>query len=141
MLKANRRRAPAPLVRVVVVDPDDDMRVLYREWLRHTGWDVIEASDGHDALVKALVRTHSLIITGLRLPGLDGYALCEILRRNRTTASVPIVVVTDEIRATELLRARHAGADVVLTKPASADSVVDTLKEMLTRRIRRDTPG
>jgi CheY-like chemotaxis protein len=84
--------------RVLVVDPDEQTRAVYRESLTATGCDVVEASDGRDALAKAFVRPPALVVTEVALPFIDGYALCEILRRDRLTASVPILVVTAEAR-------------------------------------------
>ena len=117
----------APL-RVLVADSDPDTRALYQTTLRLAGCEVIEASDGRDALTKALVQLPSLVITELRLPFVDGFALCEILRRDRTTASVPILVVTAETRPAELNRARNI-VDALFTKP--------TLPETLLLEIRR----
>jgi CheY-like chemotaxis protein len=104
----------------LIADADADTRLLYREEL-FSGWDVVEAADGRDALVKALVRSPELVLTELRLPLMDGFALCEILRRDRTTADVPIMVVTSETRPTEVDRLVAAGADVVLPKPTSIE--------------------
>jgi CheY-like chemotaxis protein len=85
----------------------------------------VEASDGRDALAKALMRPPSLVIMEIRLPLLDGFALCEILRRDRATAHVPIVVVTAEEDSVQLERVRKVGADVVLTKPTPIETILD----------------
>jgi DNA-binding response OmpR family regulator len=71
--------------RLLIADADTDTRALYHEAFR-VGWDCVEASDGRDALAKALTRTPTLVITELYLPELDGFALCEILRRNSGSA-------------------------------------------------------
>src|SRR5690242_14771118 len=88
--------------RVLVADPDEDTRTLYRLALPPAGWEVSEASDGRDALTQALAEPPTFIITELRLPLIDGFALCEILRRDPATHSVPILVVTTETRPAEL---------------------------------------
>src|SRR5262249_4375082 len=107
-------------LRVLTADPDADARALYRRALGH-GFDFIEASDGRDALVKALVRVPALVVTEIHLPVMGGIALCEILRRDRTTARVPIVVATAERRLNDLSRA-HEYADVVLPKPTDGSA-------------------
>jgi CheY-like chemotaxis protein len=58
----------------------------------------VEASDGRDALTKTLMHPPALIVTELRLPFIDGYALCERLRSDRATADVPILVVASDSR-------------------------------------------
>jgi CheY-like chemotaxis protein len=126
-MNAPAERSSGPTPSILVVDPDEDMRALYRESFALIGCDVVEASDGRDALTKALVRPPTLVITEIALPFLDGYALCEILRRDRATAHVPILVITAEARPAQMGRARRAGADFVLVKPTSLESVLNEM--------------
>jgi PleD family two-component response regulator len=80
--------------RVLVADADDDTRALYHQVLERR-FEVLEASEGRDALAKALTRPPpALVITELALPYIDGYALCDILRHDAETVDVPILVVT-----------------------------------------------
>jgi CheY-like chemotaxis protein len=127
----NALRPVAPTPRILVVDADDDTRAFYRQSLQLSGYDVVEASDGRDALTKALVGPPSLVVTELGLPLLDGYALCEILRRDRATADTPILVVTSEARPAELDRARKAGADVVIAKPTTSEHILSETQRLL----------
>jgi PleD family two-component response regulator len=94
-LKRSDAIAPsfAPTV-VLIADPDAETRALYREAFICAYCDVVEATDGRDALAKALPRPPSLVITELTLPFVNGYALCNILRHDPLTAAVPILVVT-----------------------------------------------
>jgi two-component system cell cycle response regulator DivK len=120
-------------VRILVADADDDTRSLYRASLNMAGCDVVDAADGRDALVKALSYPPTLVITETRLPIFDGYALCQVLRRDSITRTVPILVVTAEKRPTELDRARDAGADAVLIKPVSSDALLNEIQRLLRR--------
>jgi CheY-like chemotaxis protein len=97
--------------RILIADADSDTRALYRECLRALEGDVVDAVDGRAALVSALVHRPSLVITDTRLAGFDGYHLCDVLRRDVVTWTVPILVVTSEAMPSELARARDAGAD------------------------------
>src|SRR5689334_23623581 len=106
---------------ILIADPDEDNRALYHEALRAAGYAVTEASDGRAALTEALTRRPALLLTELRLPLVDGYGLCEVLRRDPETRSIPILVVTAEARERELTRIRQAGANAVLVKPAVPD--------------------
>src|SRR5262252_8070600 len=105
--------------RVLLADSDPASRLIYGTTFHHAGYDVVEASDGREALTKALVRQPSLVVTELDLPLIGGVGLCEILRRDRLTANVPILVVTSETRFPEVQRVWRAGADVVLSKPTT----------------------
>ncbi len=119
-------------LRVLVADPDADTRSLYRHTFELAGCDVLESSDGRDALAKALVGSPSLVVTDIRLPMLDGCALCEILRRDPVTRSVPILVVTAEVRPAEWSRIRRAGADAVLVKPVPLDDLLRETERLIT---------
>jgi len=122
-------RGPTP--RVLVANADADARLLYRQTLHTAGCDVLEAVDGRDALAKALSRPPSLVVTDARLPFIDGYALCALLRHDATTRVVPIVMVTADTQPREIARARESGANVVLAKPAPAEVVLNEVRRLL----------
>ena len=117
--------------RILVADSDDAARAFYRESLKLTGCEVVDAMDGRAAVIKALVQQPSLVITETRLPLCDGYALCEVLRRDSTSRRVPIVVVTSETRLASLERARAAGADAILVKPISPETLLVVIQGLL----------
>jgi len=133
--------SPGHTRRVLVADADEDMRALYRQLLHGVGCDVIEAVDGRDALEKALVRQPAVVVSELRLPFVDGFSLCEILRRDHVTASVPIVIVTDETRQNEIDRVRAAGADIVLVKPTSPEALLSEINRLTVHPKQRPTPA
>src|SRR5437660_12411788 len=100
---AAHRRLPSMVAPpcILIVDGAAATRALYRRCLARDGCDIIEAPDGREALAKALMHPPTLIVTELTLPFIDGYALCDILRRDRTTATVPILVVTADARSVD----------------------------------------
>jgi CheY-like chemotaxis protein len=118
-------------VRVLVVDPDADTRARYHEMFHANGWDVFEAADGREALAKALARPPALVVTEVRLPFIDGYALCDILRRDRATTAVPILVVTAEARSLGVDGARRVGANAVLLKPTTPEQLLAETRRLL----------
>jgi DNA-binding response OmpR family regulator len=120
-----------PSLRILVVDPDADTRALYEHSFLTAGFEVSQAADGRDALTKALVRPPSLVVMELRLPLIDGVALCEILKRDRATRPTPILIVTAEIRPVELERVRRAGADDVLCKPVPLGVLAQRAEELV----------
>src|SRR5688572_7367947 len=114
---------------VLLVDRDDDTRRMYAEYLKIDAWRVDEAGDGREALAKAISTRPDIVVTETRLPGINGFDLCDLLRRDVTTSRIPIVFVTADASRTELEHAKSAGADSVLTKPC--------LPEHLARELRR----
>jgi CheY-like chemotaxis protein len=128
-------------LRVLVVDPDPDTRALYRDVFHANGWDVVEGADGREALAKALARPPALVVTEIRLPFLDGYALCDILRRDRATTTVPILVVTADSRSAGAAGARRVGANAVLLKPTTPEQVLAETQRLLSDRRDADRSG
>lgn len=116
---------------ILIVDADADTRALYRECFANDVSDIIEAADGREALAKALMRPPTLVVTEVALPFMNGYALCDILRQDHTTAHVRILIVTAAARAIELDRARRAGADAVLVKPTTPEAIVSEMRRLL----------
>jgi two-component system, cell cycle response regulator DivK len=122
-------------LRVLLAEPDLIARQRFVEALRPLGCDAIEASDGREALIEALVRRPSLIVMEARLPLVSGPALCEILRRDSLTRSVPIVAIATDTRTGDADRIRRAGADSILLKPVDVEALVSEA-----RRLTSDPP-
>ena len=120
---------------ILLADQDDDTRLMYGEYLRRSSIEIEEAGDGREALAKALARPHDAVVTETRLPGISGYELCELLRRDAATVSTPIVVVTAEAYPANLDRARAAGADAVLVKPCLPDVLLAEMQRLIRRSV------
>lgn len=129
------RRAESRIA--LLVDRDDDTRQMYAEFLKQRAWEVVEAADGAEALIKALARRPSVIVTETRLPVVDGFELCERLRQESTTASIPILVVTADAYAPDLERVRVSGADLVLIKPCLPESLGNEMQQLVDAALAR----
>jgi CheY-like chemotaxis protein len=119
----------APLA--LVVDRDDDSRLLYTEFLELNRWRVIAASGGPEALAKAIAERPDVVVSETRLPGFDGLTLSELLRRDCSTAHIPVVLVSSDASA-NLTRAA-ATATGVLTKPFLPETLLELIEEVLER--------
>jgi CheY-like chemotaxis protein/uncharacterized C2H2 Zn-finger protein len=129
---------PAPIV--LIASSDSDTRSLYRESLISTRSDVVEAIDGRDALVQCFKRPPALLITETRLPYIDGYALCEVLRKDPLTSAVPIVVVTADVDPVALARLSRMGRITVLGKPVAIERLAETVRALGTTDAPDDEP-
>jgi CheY-like chemotaxis protein len=117
---------------MLLVDRDSDTRRMYAEFLTLSEHcDIVEAEDGRDALAKALTRHPDVIITETRLPGLTGFDLCALLRRDSSTSSIPVIFVTGDAFEADVKRAERAGADAVLTKPCLPERLLDEVHRVL----------
>jgi len=118
----------------LLVDRDADTRKMYAEYLQTSaGCEVDEAEDGREALAKALARHPDIVVTETRLPGISGFDLCALLRRDTTTSGIPIIFVTGDAFEPDVKRAQRAGADAVLTKPCLPEQLLGEIRHVLER--------
>jgi CheY-like chemotaxis protein len=132
---------PSAALLALLVDRDTDTRRLYGEYLRLGSWSVDEAADGREALAKAIAGKPDIIVTESRLPGISGFDLCSILKRDSTTQAIPIVMVTGDAFAADLQRAHSAGADAVLVKPCLPEMLGSEIQRLLARSRELRTRG
>jgi CheY-like chemotaxis protein len=118
---------------VLLVDRDAETRQLYGEFLRTFGCDVDEASDGREALAKAVSRRPDVVVTETRLQGMSGLELCRLLRRDPATRDISLVVVTGDAFRQDLKAAVTAGADAVMVKPCLPEELAAEIGRLLGR--------
>ncbi len=123
--------------RILVVEDDADMVELLRFSLKGAGFRVGTATDGIEALKKARSLLPDLVLLDLMLPELDGFAVCEILRRDPATASIPIIIVTALTSQLSRLAGLEAGADAYVIKPFSVKSLIGQVKETVGRHAKQ----
>jgi CheY-like chemotaxis protein len=127
-LRTTHRLAVMPTV--LVVDADDDTRVRYRQTFMLEDWEVLEASDGREALATAFVDKPTLVVAATWLPFIDGCALANILRHDPSTAETLIVLLTADALPASIDRARRSGADVVLPKPTGMEDMLTAIRRL-----------
>jgi len=124
---------------ILVVDDDERQRDLLNATLTEAGYQVTFAGDGAEALAQATAAPPDLILLDLMMPGLNGFEVCQRLKQDSTTSTVPVIVVTmlEEIRNREA--ALSSGADDFVKKPVQAEDLRARVSAMLkVRRIRQD---
>ena len=119
---------------VLIVDDDEDARVLLAEALEELGCRVVLADSGRDGLRMARELTPDLVVLDLVMPGTDGFAVLDEMRTNPLLAAIPVVVMS--IVATEH-RHRLQGTIAIIDKPASRDALYAVVREGLERQRRR----
>jgi DNA-binding response OmpR family regulator len=119
---------------VLVADVDGEAPRVYGLALGLMEAQLTHVQDGREALVKALETRFSLIITETNLPYIDGFSLCEILRSDALTKTVPLVVITADPRPSSLERALRAGADAAFVKPFDPETLCAEVRRLDERR-------
>jgi len=121
--------------KILVVDDESAVRRLVSSYLEREGYQVLEASDGVEALRKARVEHPDLIVLDLMLPEIDGLEICRVLRAESDTYILMLTAKTEEA---DKLLGLGMGADDYLTKPFSPRELVARVKAIL-RRGEHDT--
>jgi len=127
----SRAAAPARL-RVLVVDDEPSMRMLIRRLVeRDFDVDVAEADDGLSALDRILTEQVDLMLLDLSMRVIDGIETLECIRRSRTFAHLPVIVLTGQADEDRVRRAMLLGVRDVLAKPFTADALRERVSRML----------
>ena len=117
--------------RVLLVDDYPDAREMYSEYLQFSGFDVVEAANGIEALASALERTPDIILMDLSLPVMDGWEATRRLKADDRTASIPVVALTGHALAGISEGAKKAGCDAFVTKPCLPEDLVREIRRIL----------
>ena len=102
---------------ILVVDDAMPSAQLLQIHLQRAGYRVVLAHDGAEALAKVDSLTPDLVILDVMMPGLDGFAICERLKADIRTKSIPVILATALNRVQDRVRGIEAGADDFLSKP------------------------
>ena len=121
--------ARGPLV--LIVEDDPETRQFYAHVLGDQGFRTAQAHNGHQALEKARADAPDLVLADIALPGMDGIELCRQLRAEDRTRAIRFLAITGYGDRHYVDRARSAGADLVLTKPCDADTLVAEARRLL----------
>lgn len=119
------------MAKILAVDDSASMRQMVSFTLQGAGYDVIEASDGQDALDKAKGGPVDLVLSDVNMPVMDGIALIKNLRALPTYKYTPILMLTTESAGDKKAEGKAAGATGWIVKPFNPDQLLNTIKKVL----------
>jgi two-component system cell cycle response regulator DivK len=126
MMKAKTDRP-----RVLLVDDYPDAREMYSEYLEFSGFEVVEAANGMEALQQAAEECPDIILMDLSLPVMDGWEATRRLKADERTANIPVVALTGHALAGISEGAKRAGCDAFVTKPCLPEDLVKEIRKIL----------
>jgi len=115
--------------RILLVEPDQEFRNGFKRMLKQSGYDVVTAVDGRDALDILSETECDLIVTALRMPNLDGVELMAEL--NRTRIRAPVIFITAYGDVESYMDVMNMGAYDYLNKPVTAEAIYDRARRAL----------
>jgi len=120
-------------MKLLIVEDEAKIAAYLRKGLSESGFSVEVAADGEKGLHLAREGCFDLIVLDVMLPELDGFGVCEVLRKDPATASIPIVMVTAKAAEIDRILGLELGADDYITKPFSPRELVLRIKRIVQR--------
>jgi len=118
---------------VLVADDDPDILALVALRLERSGYEVVVAGDGEQAVAAAMERTPDIALLDVMMPKLDGYEATARLRGIDATRHMPVILLTARVQEADIARGLEAGADDYVKKPFSTQELRDRVQAALGR--------
>ena len=115
---------------VLVVDDSSSFRTVVKLALQKSGYEVIEAQDGRDALAKLEGRRINLVVCDINMPQMDGLTFVREMKGRDSHKFTPVIMLTTETQAAKKEEARAAGAKGWLTKPFQTAQLIEAVNKL-----------
>ncbi|MEO1428084.1 MAG: response regulator [Cyanobacteria bacterium J06633_8] len=115
---------------ILVVEDSPSELELISHFLNESGYKVIKATGGNEALEKLESEKPDAIITDVVMPGMSGFELCRSLKKNPETQKVPIVICSSKNQEIDRLWAMRQGADYYVTKPYTREELLRAIRSV-----------
>ena len=116
---------------VLIVEDNEDNRIVYSTILRHHGFRVSEALDGEEGISKAREELPDIILMDISIPVMDGWEVTQTLKRDDLTRHIPVVALTAHAMPGDRERAIAVGCDGYLAKPCEPRAVLAEVNRLL----------
>lgn len=116
--------------KLLIADDEPGIRSLVRMTLEHDSYEILEASDGDEAIRLAREQHPELILLDVQMPGLSGLEVCRMLKDDPSTADIIVVMLTARAQQSDLKSGAESGADAYFTKPFSPVALMRKVDEV-----------
>ncbi|MGR3176616.1 MAG: response regulator [Candidatus Anammoxibacter sp.] len=116
---------------ILVIEDNEKNRKLIKVVLKAKGYKIIEAEDAETAMDQLKKDIPDLILMDIGLPGMDGFELTRLIKRDKTTKDVPIIAVTAHAMKGEKEKTLEAGCDDYVSKPIDINEFQKTVARVL----------
>jgi twitching motility two-component system response regulator PilG len=120
---------------ILVIDDSSTIRRSAEIFLSQSGYPVLLAEDGFEALAKIVERRPALIFCDILMPRLDGYQTCSLIRYSQAFRHTPVVLLSSRDGLFDRARGVIAGATAYLTKPFTKDSLLRTVRDHVPQQV------
>lgn len=117
--------------KILIVDDDQEILDLVRNYLENHGFETLTSLDGGEALRKARTQKPDMIVLDVTMPVINGYEVCARIKQDETTRHIPVLILTGRIRYSDKQIAEHCGADAYLPKPYGSQMLLEQIEKLL----------
>lgn len=110
--------------KILVVDDEVENLMILKNILVKQNYQIITAKNGEEAISQTLINDFDLILLDIIMPGLDGYEVCKILRKNEKTSEIPIIFLTSKKDSESIVKGFEIGAQDYVTKPFNINELL-----------------
>ena len=115
--------------RILIVDDDSDVLVLFSKWLKAENFDVVTVESGKDALAQISIARPDLVVTDLIMDEMDGMALLSEIHRQNPL--LPVIMLSGQAKIPDAVKATHLGSSAFLTKPVDKKELISQIRKHL----------
>jgi two-component system chemotaxis response regulator CheY len=119
------------LKKILITDESDELKTELSSILKTSGYDVVEAANGADALNRLEEHKIALLITDVNMPEIDGITLLKIIRGKDEYGKLPVLLLTGETDDDIITEARLSGANAWILKPFQKEHLVNVINKYL----------
>jgi twitching motility two-component system response regulator PilH len=116
---------------ILIVDDVETDRLLMGTAIRQLGHQPEYAQDGEEAVVKAKALKPALVLLDVVMPKQDGFATCRVLKKDASTAGIPVVMVTAKNADTDRFWAQKQGCDGYVVKPFTPSALTEAVQKFV----------
>ena len=117
--------------RILIVDDDEDVRILFRATLPPDAYEVAEAATISEAWDRLSDSHVDLIVLDIGLPDGNGLDLCQVIRQDHRLGALPIIILTGDSSATGHIQGYQKGADRYVAKPYRPSEMLETIRYLI----------
>ena len=121
------------MAKILIADDDYEIRELIIFSLRFAGHNVIGASNGEETIERARQARPDLILLDVRMPKMNGYEVCKLLKGEKSTEAIPVIFLSVRGQENEVKAGFEVGADDYFLKPISPDKLIEKVNKALAR--------
>jgi twitching motility two-component system response regulator PilG len=114
-------------IKVMIIDDSNTIRKSAEMFLRSSGYEVILAEDGFEAMSKIVDNQPDIIFIDIVMPRLDGYQACMLIKKNPIYQSIPVIMLSSKDGLFDKARGRMVGSNDYLTKPFTTEGLLSII--------------